>query len=220
MAKELSKAKKWLSNWYPQRLLQSRSFRHPKLEILLYKGRLQLGTPEAIYSDGDQYWPALALANVVDLCSVPLKNVTVLGVGLASVVQILEARGHHPYYRLVDFDPQILIWARDFLPEGVEKRARIMEDEVEDYLLYRGDPGIETLVFVDLFHGLKVWPGVHDPSFLYKVRGLLHPGGIWAMNYIVEDIRRWEKMIKTAMLVFPRLEISHNGNNRLLWARV
>lgn len=220
MEGEVSQARQWISHWYPQCIRKGSSAHHPHLELCLYKGRIQLGTQDALYSDGDQYWPALAAADFWETQDKPLNKVTVLGAGLGSLVHILESRGHQPNYILVDYDPLILEWAREFYPPSALGRTEFIEAEAMEYLGSLASPGSQSLVFVDLFSGVEAWPGVQNRDFLERVRDLLEPGGGIALNYLVLDPHRWDGLLETAYGVFAGLGYESHDRNRLLWARV
>lgn len=220
MDKEISRSHKQLSRWYPQQIRHGSSLRHPYLEVMLYKGRYQLGTPDALYSDGDQYWPARQAAAFWKAQSLPLEKVTVLGAGLASLVHVLEGQGFRPSYTLVDYDSLILDWAQDFYPASAKSRTAFLVAEAREYLEEMEGEGSQTLVFVDLFDGIEAWPGIYDIEILKKIRGLIKPGGGFILNYLVRDPQKWDRLQRACEQVFPGATWEQNHQNRLLTAIV
>ena len=73
---------------YPVRIRKSSSTVNPVLELFYFQGRYMLGTPDAVYSDGDRYRPLVAAFTAPGLKPHlgNVRNVLVLGTGLASAV--------------------------------------------------------------------------------------------------------------------------------------
>src|SRR4051812_39338961 len=109
--------KKFFSYLYPVTLWKGPGDTNPHLELLLYCNRLQLTTPEALYSDGDRYTPALtAINNLKDLLP-SVKSVLALGGGLGSIVRIVCSKGYKPQFTLVEKDKVVLRLALELLED-------------------------------------------------------------------------------------------------------
>lgn len=99
------------SLFYPVLIRRASSAVNPVLELYRYRGRWQLATADALYSDGGQYRPLLAAFRTLKPQLPAVKNMLVLGTGLGSAVQILHEMGHHPACTLVELDEKVLQWA-------------------------------------------------------------------------------------------------------------
>ena len=88
---------------------------NPLLELLLYQGRLQLATADALYSDGNNYRPVIAMINHLKAHMPEIKTVLALGTGLGSLPQIMKRRGYQPHFTLVEYDKVVLQWAMELL---------------------------------------------------------------------------------------------------------
>ncbi len=157
------------------------------LELFYFRGRYILGVEDAVYSDGDRYRPLVAAfrSPVLKPVLADVKEVLVLGTGLASAVHVLQRYGHRPRFRLVEIDRQVLDWAVEFLPPGTT--AEPICTDAFDFI--ESDRGRYDLIVVDLFFGRKVPDGVLQQPFLAACRLRLAPGGRLVLNYMVEEER-------------------------------
>jgi spermidine synthase len=202
------------------------------LELRLYHDRLQLLTAGALYSDGERYFPAVAVAQHLGDFLPTASRVLVLGAGLGSIVQVMRARGLCPRYTLVEKDNVVLRWTREVLDEGNERAPSGRTDQAVD----RGEKGVEELlgdaeafmarnerkydlVFVDLFAGRDVPDFVTTGVFLRQCRAGLSPGGHLALNYLETDRGRWSRLRTAFAEVFPACHIISKDDNRILISR-
>src|ERR1043165_7591420 len=154
MATSLSFRQKIQGLLYPIRIRTSSSALNPVLELYYYQGRYILATKDAIYSDGEKYRPLVKAFESPRLQSAlsHVRNVLVLGTGLASAVHILSAKGFHPQFTLVEIDALVLEWAQEFLPANVQVQA-VNEDA---FTFIAKDIHSYDLVIVDIFFGRDV----------------------------------------------------------------
>ena len=79
------------------------------LEVICRKGRFALCTENAVYSYDDLYYNFRGVFNKIDLNSLKVKDVLVLGLGLGSVPLLLEKIFKKNYtYTLVEIDPVVV----------------------------------------------------------------------------------------------------------------
>lgn len=200
------------------------------LELRLYHNRFQLLTTGALYSDGDDYFPAVAVARHLRAFLPTAKRVLVLGAGLGSMVQVMRARGCHPHCTLVEKDEAVLRWTRQVLSKGEESTsfrpaaATIARDGGPEDELLLGDAEAFMadnqrkfdLVFVDLFSGRDVPEFVTRAAFLRRSRSALGPGGHLALNYLERDQDGWHRLKAAFDEVFPGGHIISKDDNRIL----
>ncbi len=91
------------------------------LEVSLHRGEWKLSTFNAIYSFGKYYTSYKGAFNQLDIQQFPAKNILLLGVGLGSIVRLLQ---HHPTIQeitAVDIDPVIIGLAKKYWPDSQSK---------------------------------------------------------------------------------------------------
>lgn len=182
------------------------------IELILYQGRLQLATRDALYSDGTAYLPARELYRHFNADLPVVEHVLVLGTGLASVVHVFADKGYKPHFTLVEADKQILKWAIEFAPDGVK-----LDPVCTDAAVYVDSCNRKfDLIFIDVFNGRFVPPFIYSEQFLTCCKNLLEPGGHIAMNYMVNEWNEWLLVQRLFARVFPGFEVVERGENRLL----
>jgi spermidine synthase len=183
------------------------------VRLFLFRDQFQLATHDAIYSDGDRYSPAIAIANNLKIFLPTMKNVLMLGSGLGSMVQILHNRGFHPLFTLVEKDRVVLQLSMEIF--GVKEFIGIapvwndaltfMEQNLEKF----------DFIFVDIFDSRVVPAFVTTEEFLNLCQKNLKPGGHLAVNYMINYKPDW-KIVKQ---LFTDIFVNHKelnlGRNRI-----
>lgn len=203
-----------LSFLYPVPVRKSGSAINPKLELYYYRGTYQMGTPDAMYSSGKHYEPIVnAFSRIGPSWLKDLKQVLLLGTGLASGVHILDARKLYPKVRMVDIDALVLDWAMEFLPERALGHVEpICADALE---FVADDKAYYDLIIVDIFIGRVVPDAVTQPAFLTQCRERLQPGGKLVLNFIVQ--KKGDDFLLKARLeaLFDNVDEVGFGENRV-----
>jgi spermidine synthase len=209
--------KQILSYIYPVRIRKSSGKDNSLLELCLYKGQYQLGTTDALYSDGRRYRPVLLAVDKIGHKLSGVKSVLALGAGIGSVIQVLSDKGYHPQYTLVDIDNTVLQWAKDVLDDTGEDIKTICTDA--DEFMERNKDSFDMLL-VDVFNGMVVPFFVTTEAFLQKCRQALKPGGPFVKNYMVYDRKEWQEALKIIGHYFPQYEVHLLDGNRIVIASV
>jgi spermidine synthase len=201
------------SYFYPVTIRKSSSPVNPVLELFYYHGRYILGTKEAVYSDGLKYRPMLTAFHSSQLKPhLPkVRNVLVLGTGLASAVHILHSYGYHPTYTLVELDHMVLDWAVEYLPPETVKSIYTVCANAFDFIA--GDKESYDLIIVDVFNGRKVPTQVTTSGFLNQCRARLSTGGFLVLNYMVnssDDETRAEVALEAVFDTVERMSFGIN----------
>lgn len=183
------------------------------LEIYLYRNRLQLTTPDACYSDGDHYTPAVSAVKYLKPFLPSVNNVLALGTGLGSIVHVLARYGFHPAFTLVENDKTVLSWAMELMEGNSTKLEPVCADAM---VFMEKNKARYDLVFIDIFMGRVVPVFVTTPAFLRYCRNSLAPGGRLVFNYIVNDSEEWESVLQTFEGIFPGYHMINSGINRIL----
>jgi hypothetical protein len=210
--------KRFLSYIYPVRMDKGSSEQNPVLELFLNCGQWQLATEDAIYSDGDHYRPLVSAFNLLQDQLSHFKQVLVLGAGLGSAVQILNSRGVHPSMTLVDNDPVILDWLKLSLKPSEAFRLELVCSDADAFISSTDKK--YQLVIVDIFTGRLVPDFVEEVLFLENCRRHLEHGGSMVLNYIINNLPKWENFHTNFSKVYPDTSIIELGVNRLLIAKI
>jgi predicted membrane-bound spermidine synthase len=209
--------KRLLSYITPVLLRKTSSDKNPLLELHYYRGRLQLATADALYSDGEHYRPMRIGFKQIRGFLPEVKQVLVLGTGLGSAVQVMDKMGYHPNFTMVDHDNTVLKWAMEALP-GYGVQITPVCADAQQYMIENHRQF--DLLIVDIFNG-RIVPGfVMTPEFMNLCRNSIRPGGKMVMNYIVQRHEDWSPVDSTIRKVFPQCHCIDDGLNRVVVATV
>ena len=184
-----------------------------ELHLILFGGRLQLISNDAVYSDGDKYIPAVKVVSHLKKQLPSIKNVLVLGSGLGSIVYVMRKRGVDPHFTLVEQDKVVLKWAMELLDEENEDKVTPVCMDARAFMLQNANK--YDLVFIDIFDGLFVPDFVCSKEFLVQCKSSLAPGGHIAFNYIANDDRKWEQVRSLFTEIFPGHKVINVSINKI-----
>jgi len=215
---KVSPFKRMLSYLVPVTIANSRGMQNRFLEFILYRNQWQLATEDALYSDGTRYEPfKIAFKHAPKEKITALNHSLILGTGLGSIVQILHAKYKtRSAFTLVEYDETILKWALENLSAlgigNLKPHCGYAEDFVRD-----GKDRYD-LICVDIFTGREVPAQFTEMEFLVATKRLLKPGGLWIMNYIVNDALETMKFLGNVKSLFPDVEVIEKNQNMILVA--
>lgn len=208
-----------LSYLVPVTIANSQGKQNRFLEFILYRNQWQLATEDALYSDGTRYEPfKIAFKHAPKEKLSQLKSSLILGTGLGSIVQILTKNYNcTSAFKLVEYDETILNWAMESLIAMGIKNLSPYCGYAEDFV--KEDTGKYDLICIDIFTGREVPAQFTEPDFLVATKRLLNPGGIWIMNYIVNDNLETLQYLSNVKSLFPDVDVIEKNQNMLLVAR-
>ncbi len=187
---------------------------NPVLELHFFRGRFQLATADALYSDGAHYRPLVAAFKGRSAGLQNVRTALVLGAGLGSAVYVLRRFGATPHTTLVDLDPIVLEWATGLMDRETRNRIRPVAADARTFIAE--DAGRYDLVVVDIFLGQEPAPFVTEDDFLRACRARLAPGGFFVLNYIERDLGAWARVRQKIARHFPTHEVLHLGINKVV----
>jgi spermidine synthase len=186
------------------------------LELILSRNQFVLLTDGALYSDGKRYRPAVTICDQLASDLPSIRSVLVLGVGLGSIVRVMQSRGVHPEFTLVEQDRTVLRWAMETLTWRNAKQTERLEPICQDAEAFMAENRRTfDLIFVDVFKGRKVPSFVTSRAFLLRCRDSLASGGRLALNYLVDDEHKWEKVWQLLEDVFSSGQVLGFRDNRI-----
>lgn len=213
---QLSVLQKALSYLVPVRVLATQSPQHARLELYRYRGRWQLATEDAFYSDGAAYSPLRKAFRALQKEVRQWQDVLVLGAGIGSAVMVLDKKHNlRPNITLVDLDEEILTLAGEILAaEGHAAHVELICENAETYVTL--EERTFDAVVIDVFRGREVPQFALQPFFLQNCLSRLRPGGRLIMNFIINSDREWETFQQTLATVVPGYQTLAIGVNRII----
>ena len=106
---------KFLSYFFEISIEKTSSNINEHLEVSLFQGELQLSSAKAIYSHGKKYYNFKNLFEKLDLSKLPGKNVLILGLGLGSVLELLEAEDEKLQFTAIEIDEEVVCLAEKYV---------------------------------------------------------------------------------------------------------
>lgn len=173
--------KKWLSYLGPQVLETAASEQNPELTVLLFRGRLQLLSGNAVYSWDDLYRNFNIAFGQLELDKRPFHDVLLLGLGLGSVPYILEKIYRRNYrYTAVEWDETVAELATRYTLSRLASSVEVVIADAEIFVEVTEDQF--DMVIVDIFEDDLTPPRFSTRDFLQKSFARLRPGGFLLFN--------------------------------------
>lgn len=201
-----SRWQRWLSYLYPLELERTAGPYNPELAVYLSRGRLQLATPNAIYSYDDLYTNFAGAFQQVNLDALPGNQVLVLGVGLGSIPYLLEKTlGKNYAYTLVELDEVVLELAQRYTLRYLTGAQTVF---CTDAAIFVAAAVAEfDLICMDVFADALIPAPFQETSFLEHLRERLAPSGLLLYNLLVAnktDQLKAERFLQEKFLpIFP-----------------
>ena len=173
--------KRGLSFFKDVSLEQTSSLSNPYLEVLLVKDRHQLVTRDAIYSYDDKYENFRVAFDNVNWGKVSGNKVLLLGLGLGSVIYILEKKmGKLFDYKAVEVDSEICRLCNTYTLAYLKSYVETINNEAMRFLNYDNDT--YDMIIMDIFQSAVIPQKFQSLAFLEFLSGKLNKGGMLLYN--------------------------------------
>jgi len=200
--------KKLLSHVKEVSLEQTSSLSNPYLEVLLVKGRHQLTTRDAIYSFDDKYENFHYAFKQIDWTKLNGNRVLVLGLGLGSVILLLEKFFKKRFdYTAIEVDSEICRLCNTFTLQQLDSFVEVIPAEAMHFLSTHEDH--YDMIIMDIFQSAEIPQKFQSADFLQLLQERLTPEGLLLynrMNITESDIDENEVFRNTMKEVFPDME--------------
>lgn len=154
---------------------------NPHLEVLLVNGRHQLITKDAIYSYDDKYDNFYESFKRINWHQFKPKRVLVLGLGLGSVIYILEKKFKLIFdYTAVEIDSEIVRMAQKYTLSRLESYVEVMLIDAQNYLDITTEK--YDLILMDIFQSAKIPQRFQSEAFLKTLSNRLNQNGLLLYN--------------------------------------
>ena len=210
--------RRWWSYFTEVHIESTSSNVNDNLLVRLSKGEYQLCTSEAIYSYGNLYDNFYKTFEKIHLPQNGSK-VLVLGLGLASVVWMLERKFRKNYdYVAVELDDEVIYLASKYVLDEIKSEMQIINTDALHFVHAHDDQ--YDMVIVDIFLSDYIPRSFETESFLMDVKRCLKPGGIVLLNrlYLYEkDRSKTESYFNhTFKKIFAKADKIHVAGNWIL----
>lgn len=199
--------KKGLSYLKEISLEHTSSLHNPFLEVLLVKARHQLTTRDAIYSYDDKYENFNYAFKQINWSLTEGNRVLVLGLGLGSVIYILEkVQGLKFDYTAIEIDSEICRLANNYTLQHLESFVEVIPSEAMSYLSYNDDK--YDIIIMDIFQSAKIPEEFQTDEYLSLLKNKLNPKGLLfynRMNITDSDKENNLNFNKTMKKIFPKM---------------
>ncbi len=212
--------RRWMSYLWEQVLETTSSEHNAFLQVCLVHGRLQLVAEEAIYSFGDYYLNFRKLFEDFDFDRLPPRaEVLVLGLGLGSIIDLLENHIGVDYnYVAVEIDPVIIDLATRYSLPAFDSPLEVMEVDAMTFLQL--DTRRYDLICVDVFQDATVPEHLNTDDFLQLLGESLNPGGALVYNRLAsttaDKVSARAFYEKTFLNAYPTGHLYDTGGNYML----
>ena len=210
--------RRFISQFKDISLEQTSSLHNPYLEVLLVKGRHQLVTKDAIYSFDDKYLNFREAFRQIDWDKTKVKRVLVLGLGLGSVILILEKIFEKSFdYTAIEVDPEICRLCSEYTLPYIDSFVEVIPVEAMQFLESHEDS--YDMIIMDIFQSATVPYKFQSVQFLELLNSKLNPEGIILynrMNITVKDRNENKTFESTAKIIFPNSVYLNINDNKVL----
>lgn len=214
--------KQWLSHLLPIPIRRVSTSVHPDLSVVMARGRYQLSTPNAIYSFEDLYLNFAEAFGRTDFDRLPGREVLVLGLGLGSVIGILENRFDlGGDYTAVELDQGIVGLAEEFGLAEVRAPITVIAADAETFLRVQAGRTWD-LILLDIFVDDRIPDFFSSAECLNLITRCLSEGGLLISNRLyrsASDRRDTDSYQQEVFLKhFPRADALDVQGNRMLFS--
>ena len=178
---------KFLLSYFAEIRLETTSSDYNKvLDIFLSKGRYQLCTDDAVYSYEDKYINFYDTFNVFDWKKLKIENVLLMGLGLASIPQMLEKKFKKKFeYHAVEIDSEIIYLAEKYILCDLKSPISIYEMDAEIFVEIAEEKF--DMIIIDIFDNNTVPEKFESTEFMEMTIDLLSENGILLFNRLNQD---------------------------------
>ncbi len=174
------------------------------LEVYLSQGRYQLCTSGAIYSYEDKYINFKTVFSKLNWDKLKVEKVLILGLGLASVPQMLEQKFNKNFeFYAIEIDPEIIRLANKYILDDMHSPIQIFEMDAEIFIEISDD--MFDMIIIDIFDNNVVPEKFESKEFLQKTAQLLSDNGIVLFNRLNINDTTYQKTMEYNEKVFKEV---------------
>lgn len=198
---KISRFQKLLSYFYEIPIEKVQSKYSGNLEVALHRGEWKLSTTHAIYSFGKHYTSFRIAFKTLNIEDFDIKNVLILGIGLGSVVRLLDQQKSIQSIVAIDIDPVVIQLAKKYWPDISSKiKTTFHAVDALEWLKKNQKSQKFDLIISDIFIDIETPENVANQEYLSLLSPILNENGILIYsrlnykNYNKEDNQKFEKI--------------------------
>ncbi len=156
------------------------------LAVSVVRGRYQLYTDKVIYSYEDLYHNFRVTCNKIDWKLFKPKDILILGLGLGSVIQLIEKKNKHQLrFTAVDIDEMSFYLTQKYTSEKFRSPIEYINTDAELFVA-QSKQKYDLIVF-DIFIDDNIPTHLQSLRFMKKLAHRLSPDGVILMNRIAME---------------------------------
>jgi hypothetical protein len=185
--------KRWMSYLVEMPVAEYSSKHNPELKVVLHHGRYKLLTSGAIYSFGDLYSNYRKCFDRIDWRKQKIDSCLLLGLGLASIPDMLVNRYKQKEIRFtaVEIDELIIQLAMQYVLRPKHIPVQVFTADATSFIQWHH--GHYDMICSDVFIGDRIPADLQTEEALYTLKSMLKPGGLLLYN----RLSRYQPDIKT-----------------------
>ncbi len=156
------------------------------INVSYHRGTYKLSTHHVIYSFGKYYTSFSIPFKTLQIHHLPLKSVLVLGLGIGSVINLLEANDSIEKIDAVEIDEVVIDCSKKYLQSKHKSKINYFAEDVLTFLK-QADLLQYDLVLFDVFIDDQTPMECLDVSFLAKLKSTVKPEGILLFSKLHES---------------------------------
>lgn len=199
---------------------RSSSF-NPSLQLFLSKGEFKLVSHHAIYSYGLKYYHFVEAFKKIHIQGSNIQNVLVLGLGTASIPEMLEKKfACNPRFDLVEIDAEVIFLFEKYQDYMVRGECKCYCQDGLDFL--KTNKKSYDLICMDIFEDDQIPPPYETDEFLSLIHSSLLPGGWFLYNRLnvsSDDQRKNKSFYQQFCNILPGSAILATDYNWILTYR-
>ena len=183
--------------------------------LCLNKGTMELSTENAIYSYGKNYYAFADAYNKLNVKKYPIKNVLILGMGMGSIVEILEQYFDKLDFTGIEADSVIIELYKKYIQPKEGFNVNVIEHDAYEFV--KDNTNQYDMINIDIFIDDVIPHPFHDHAFLENIKRGLSPEGIVLFNrldskaaYRQYNKEYWEKVFCSVFKNSQSLKIRGN----------
>lgn len=199
---------KWKKLWSyinPIELESTSSEFNKVLEVILVNGRKQLTTEDAIYSFDDKYLNFKHTFDKLNWNKIRGKNVLVLGLGLGSVIMMLEKIYRQNFdYTAIEIDPEICRLCNLYTLKDLKSKVDIISTDAMNF--FNVNERQFDIIIMDIFQNAKIPYKFQSMEFFETLKSTLSMNGLLmfnTMNITDEDKEDYKEIYNNFQQSFP-----------------
>jgi len=199
---------KWKKLWSyinPIELESTSSEFNKVLEVILVNGRKQLTTEDAIYSFDDKYLNFKHTFDKLNWNKIRGKNVLVLGLGLGSVIMMLEKIYKQNFdYTAIEIDPEICRLCNLYTLKDLKSKVDIISTDAMNF--FNVNERQFDIIIMDIFQNAKIPYKFQSKEFFETLKSTLSTEGLLmfnTMNITDEDKEDYKEIYNNFQQSFP-----------------